>query len=349
VLGTGIALPGPAIDTGDTLDRVERNFNVAIKRLGIKLAARLGIRQRHFARDFAAVGEVPRPGDTNPDLAARALADAAHRAGLHINDLGYIISHTTSPHTPLPSNAAWVADRLGYTGPYAELRQACAGFAHAVQLGVGLMHAPTDAPIAIVGSETGSVFLDPRQCESDIGQLINLVQMGDGAGAIILGPISDDSRRPLRPTITSPFVGSLGPGLPPGFWMEGGGSASPKPLGVLRFHHDFAGVRSRGPDLFRHALAAAAGAGVDLTRIGRFLPHQANAIELPEQLARTLGVPTDRMIVDCDTVGNLGSASIWVALHRFAASQRTAPGEQTLVLGAEATKYLFGGFVYEHA
>ncbi len=347
VLGSGAALPGPPVETGELLARVERTFGVNVARRGTKLARLLGVQTRHFCRDFAQLGEAPRTGDANPDLAARALADAVRSAGLQINDLGYVLGHTTSPHTLLPSNIAWAADRLGYTGPFAELRQACVGFAHAVQLGAGLL-SPGGAPIAIVGSETGSVYLDPRRAADDLGQLINLVQMGDGAGAIVLAP----DRRDAGPTISCAYVGGLGPGRAPGFWLDAGGSAAPAIApehgGIPHFQHDFAGVRERAGELFDGAIDAAIGAGADLATIDRFLPHQANAAELPRELALRLGVDDYRIIIDGDRVGNLGSASIWTALHRTRASGLLGAGETVLILGAEATKHLFGGFVYTH-
>ena len=69
--------------------------------------------------------EVPRPGHSNPDLAATALRAALDEAGLRAGDLTYLIAHTTTPARLAPPNTAMVADRLGYNGPYMELRQAC--------------------------------------------------------------------------------------------------------------------------------------------------------------------------------------------------------------------------------
>src|SRR5438876_91220 len=59
--------------------------------------------------------------------------------------------------------------------------------------------------------------------------------------------------------------------------------------------------------------------------------------------------PAEKFFVDADKVGNLGSASIWVALHHLRASGKLKSGDNVLILGAEATKYLYGGFVYTHA
>ena len=47
-----------------------------------------------------------------------------------------------------------------------------------------------------------------------------------------------------------------------------------------------------------------------------------------------------------DTVGNTGSAAVWLALE--AHRGRMAPGQTVLALGAEATAHMFGGFLYAH-
>ena len=56
-----------------------------------------------------------------------ALAESAHE----LNSIRFLMSHTATPHTLLPSNAAWSAYAIGYRGPHVELRQACTGFAAA--------------------------------------------------------------------------------------------------------------------------------------------------------------------------------------------------------------------------
>jgi 3-oxoacyl-[acyl-carrier-protein] synthase III len=124
----GTALPGPPVSTTELLTRVEKRFGVAVSRHGCRLARRLGIASRHICRDFAARREAPRQGHSNPDLAAAALRAALHEAHLEVGDLTYLIGHTTSPARLVPPNIALVADRLGFTGPYMELRQACTGF-----------------------------------------------------------------------------------------------------------------------------------------------------------------------------------------------------------------------------
>lgn len=346
VLGLGAALPGPPVETDELLARVDRAFGLELSPLGRRVAGAMGIASRHFARDFCERIEAPRAGSTNPDLAEAAVREALSRAGVGAGELGHLIGHTASPHTLLPPNISWVARRLACPAPIAELRQACTGFAAAVGLASGLVAASGAAPVVIVGSETGSVHFDPVRAASDRDQLVNLVQMGDGAGAAVLGPIGSHDRKRCA-TISRWFYGTHPDAPPPGLTMRAGGSGSPRTDGLFVFDHDYASVRERGLELFALSLQAARSRGIDLDAVNWIIPHQVNA-RLGGIFEEHLGIRAERVFIDAHRVGNLGSASMWVALHRLATSGRLAHGDTVLTLGAEATGYMFGGFLYTH-
>jgi len=343
VLGTGAALPGDAVTTEEILSRLHLQFGVDVRRQGHSLAERLGVNTRHISRDLASRHETPRSGDSNAELAARALRGALDKAHLESRDLSYLITHTATPGALIPPNAARIADLLDYKGPFVELRQACTGFANAVVFALGLLSSPHCGPVAIVGSETGSTYFDPVRAGEDSGQLVNALQMGDGAGACILG--SPDATG--APQLSSVFFGYAGAGLDPGFSLRAGGSDSvPVPGRTLEFEHDYAGIRDRGGELFAAGLSALRRAGIDLDTVDRFIPHQANG-RMAELLSDSLALEAGRIFVNADRIGNTGSAAVWLAFHEL--REHLAAGERVCVLGAEATKFMFGGFFYVHA
>jgi 3-oxoacyl-[acyl-carrier-protein] synthase-3 len=339
VLGTGAALPGEPIATEELLMVVDRRFGLLLRRPGLAIARKLGIRTRHLCRDMARRLEAPRTGHRNPELAAGAVRGALSDAGLVVQDLSYLIGHTATPARLMPPNIGQVAELLDYDGPFVEFRQACTGFANALVFAQGLLRAGA-GPVAIVGSETGSVFFDPHRAAKDAGQLVNLVQMGDGAAAIILA--RDNDRPGAR--LSDMFYGQLGRGRLPGLTVADGGSDSPRcSLGFPEFRHDFATIRHSGLELLLHCAAAAectAGHSSDY-----ILPHQANG-RIDSILASPLGVARERIVVTADRLGNTGSAAIWLALAQLRPTLK--PGQSVLALGAEATDFMFGGFRYCH-
>jgi 3-oxoacyl-[acyl-carrier-protein] synthase-3 len=340
LLGTGTALPGEPVSSEELLAAVDQRFHLSLRRRGMAIAHKLGIRTRHLCRDMAVRFETPRKGHRNPELGAAAVRGALTEAGLTARDLSYLIGHTATPARLVPPNIGQVAELLAYDGPFAEFRQACTGFANALIFAQGLLRAGA-GPVAIVGSETGSVFFDPHRAAEDGGQLVNLVQMGDAAAAVVLS--RDDGRAGAR--LSHVYYGQVGRGRAPGLAVAGGGSDLPAcHAGFPEFQHDFVAIRRSGLELLLRCADAAQRAGGG--PCDYVLPHQANG-RMNSILAGPLKRAPEQIIVTADRTGNTGSAAIWLALSQIRATLK--PGQTALALGAEATDFMFGGFRYEHA
>lgn len=199
-------------------------------------------------------------------------------------------------------------------------------------------------PDRLVGSETGSVYFDPLHAGEDPGQLLNLVQMGDGAAAIILA--RDDSTP--GPRLSNTFFSQIGLGCKAGLAFSAGGSDAPVlGAGVPEFEHDYAAVRVSGPELFDHG--AVVGSSVARCRCRGGGPcHPASGERADGGAAGPAPGPreTRRVFVNAGRIGNTGPAAMWLALAEL--RSRLDPGARMLALGAEATKFMFGGFSYVH-
>lgn len=331
VLGTGAALPGDAITTEALVARITERFGFARPRRALAVAARMGITARHIVRDFDAAQEGPRPGDDNAALCARAVQAALAAARLGVADIRYLIGHGSTPDSLLPGGIAHVADALGYDGPHIELRQACTGFANALMIASGLIAADPETIVAIVGSETGSLYFDPASLDAESGQLVNFVQMGDGAGAVLL---AGAPRGPAR--IDAAWFGTAGLGRAPGI------SLAP---GARHFEHDFEAIRASGHELFDAGRDMAAALGHPIEQADRIIPHQVSG-RIGAQMAAHFGVAEVKAFVNADRIGNTGSAAIWIALDALRCE--LAAGARVVALGAEASKFMYGGFAYRH-
>jgi 3-oxoacyl-[acyl-carrier-protein] synthase-3 len=127
---------------------------------------------------------------------------------------------------------------------------------------------------------------------------------------------------------------------------RGGSDLAPSASSPPEFNHDYSSVAEHGAGLFVDGLVAARQLGIDRSAVDYFIPHQANG-HMARLLAAQFGLDENRIFVNADRVGNTGSAAVWIALAEL--RTRLHPGESVCVLGAEATKYLFGGFQYVHA
>jgi len=342
LLGSGSMLPGECIDNERLFSGIEKQCGKAVARKAALISRRLGINSRHFCR--AKESGISTPEESAPQLCVKAV-NAARSDSKQNSKIGYLIGHTTSPETLLPPNIAWVAEQLEHEGPYMELRQACTGFANALQIAIPMLANDTSMQsIAIVGSEVGSIYFDLSADFIDREQLVNYVQMGDGAGSVILG--ADDGSD--NSIISDAYIGHIGNGKAPGFFLEGGGSGNVHcKSGLPVFRHNVSEVREQGASLFIKGLESILARGYSLDDFEYILPHQVNG-HLGFLLSEHLHVPEERIIVDADKLGNLGSAAIWVSLDRLRQSGRLKKGDKVLVLGAEATKYLYGGFVFHY-
>ncbi len=339
LLGTGLALPGPAVSTEALCQRLDAQFGLRAQRYARQLAPRLQVATRHLCRAFDQPLERARDGQRNPELAAQALSQALAQAGLRGEQLGYLITHTATPARALPGGSGEVARRVAATCPHAELRQACTGFANALQFALALLREPGAAPVAIVGSETGSLYFDPRGVADDPAQWVNALQMGDGAAAVVLGPDSAGD----GPRLSTAYFGQWPQPFAAGLWLDAGGSDHvDAPL--AHFGHDFGAVAREGGALLEAGAATLARAGWSLGAARFVIPHQASGA-VADAVAAHFGLARERVSDQAQRVGNLGSASIWAATHEALGQMR--PGDLALVLGAEATQHSFGGFALQ--
>ena len=198
LMASASALPGPSVCNEQLFDAIlsqcakagDDSGKSKVRRAKA-IAKRLGIERRHFAR--AHTTALSKPSPDGPDLGVQILATLLNDSKLSEIDIDYLITHTASPHTQVPGNSTWIADRAGLVCPYMELRQACSGFANALFVASG-MFATTDEinTIAITGMEVGSVFFNLTPEFLDEEQLLNYMQMGDGAGGVLVGAWPSD-------------------------------------------------------------------------------------------------------------------------------------------------------------
>lgn len=339
LLGTGAALPGEPVSNKALIAALRQHCGRRLAQRAEKYAKRLGVQSRHVSRELESARSAARPGLDAPQLCKEAVAEA-----LRGQALDYLIGHTSTPHTLLPPNIAWVADGLRYEGPYMELRQACAGFASGLMVAAAMASEDPTAVMGIVGSENGSTFFDIDDDFIDRDQLINFVQMGDGAGAAVVTAAGDAKRG----IISDLFVGNLGLDKVPGISLAGAGSAQPDcQHGFPHFVHRAAQVRRHGEKLIEAGVSALEARGYALGDLDWIIPHQASGL-IGQMIEAHYPQLRGKVVVTADQLGNLGSAAIWVSFHRLLQSGKVQTGQRVAILGAEASKYLFGGFVYQH-
>jgi 3-oxoacyl-[acyl-carrier-protein] synthase-3 len=151
------------------------------------IQTRTGIRERRYAA----------PGVATSDLALEAARRAMAEAGTEAKDIDCIIFGTLSPDIHFPGSAVFLQQKLGVAGEGKgksaacfDIRQQCSAFVYGMQMADAFIKAGMYQRVLLVGAEVHSHCLDFSTRGRDV-----TVLFGDGAGAMVLGPLDSDDPR----------------------------------------------------------------------------------------------------------------------------------------------------------
>ena len=250
-------------------------------------------------------------GESVVDMAVSAGGKALASAGIAPSDVDLVVVATCSLRHAMPGAAATVASTLGTGGSGAfDLGAACAGFTYGVAIAADAVRGGSATHVLVVGSERFSDIVDPY----DRGSAF---LFGDGAGAAVVGVAEQDGIGPVVWTSDGEQASVLRTeGFPPVLRMEG--------RAVYRW------ATTSVPDLARRAVAAA---GLELSDLAAFVPHQAN-VRITDSLVKSLDLPPS-VVVARDVVdsGNTSAASVPLALCRLVEQGQVRRGDPVLLLG----------------
>ncbi|GGN67755.1 3-oxoacyl-[acyl-carrier-protein] synthase 3 [Actinoplanes lobatus] len=271
------------------------------------------------ARRFAA------PGEAASDLAANAARAALDRAGVAAAEIDYIVLSTSTGDSPQPPTSNLVQNAIGATrAACMDVNAVCAGFVFALGVANGLIATNPDALVLVIASDIYSRILD-------FGDRRTAVLFGDGAGAAVVGRVTDGHGILDLDLASRGDANDL-------IYVKGGGSRLPaSPQTVADGDHYFR-MNGRG---VRDFVATAVPPALDalLRRnelkaedVDHFVPHQANGMMLQE-LVESAGFQNAHTHLTLPWYGNVGSASLPVTLDDAARNGSLRDGEVVLLAG----------------
>lgn len=306
ILGVGSAVP-PKIVTNFDLEKVIDTSDEWIR-------TRTGIRERRIVEN----------GVSTSDLAAEAAQAALQAAGVTPDEIDMIIVATITPDTITPSTACFVQAKLEAKNAAAfDLSAGCTGFIYALSLGNAYVQSGVYRRVLVIGAEVMSKFLDWQDRST-------CILFGDGAGAVILGPVDE-------PGILSFKLGADG-SLADLLTIPAGGTNQPASLSTVENRQHY--IKMCGNETFKFAVRVMGEvtqqaldiAGVNKSELDFLVPHQAN-LRIIESARKRFQLPEDRVVVNIDRYGNMSSASIPVALDEAIKSGRLKRGQLMALVG----------------
>lgn len=291
ILGTGSAVPERILTNAE----LETMVNTSDE----WIVTRTGIRERRIAG----------PGDTSAKLAFEASIRALEAANLQASDLDLIICATVTPDKAFPATACLVQDRLGVSNiPAFDLSAGCSGFGYGIGVAQALLGTGQYQRALIIGVDLLSRI-------TDYSDRSTCVLFGDGAGAMVLGPVPEG-------------YGLLASDL--------GADGSGGDFLYQENHY----IKMAGSEVFKFAVRVMENAtkrvldevGLSTEQLQWVIPHQAN-IRIITVAAARLGIPEERFFVNVDRYGNTSAASIGIAFDELARSGKLQDGDYLVLVG----------------
>lgn len=283
------------------------------------IVQRTGIRERHIVD----------PGVATSDLAKIAAEGALREAGVAPDKLGFIVVGTTTPDTIFPSTACNLQTKIGANRAWGfDLGAACSGFTYSLTIAMQQVATGTHDHALAVGADVMSSIIDYTDRTT-------CVLFGDGAGAAVVSPASEDE--PHIIDFAHEIDGSGGPAL----MMPAGGSRMPASHETVDQRLHF--VKQEGAAVFKFAVKKTeeisrrllSRNGLDPSQLDLFVSHQANR-RIIEASTERLELPPEKVVINLDKYGNTTGATIPLALADARTSGRLKKGDLVLLASVGA-------------
>jgi 3-oxoacyl-(acyl-carrier-protein) synthase III len=304
VIGMGTYLPSQQITNAD----VARSANVSED----WVLRATGIRTRYAAAEREAAS----------DLGLQALKSALAAAGIDSDQLDLIIVATSTPDEMGPATACRIQERVKAQSAVSyDMNAACTGWLFAVNTVRGWFAVHPGAKYAaVITVDTYTKFLN-------MADRATAALFSDGAVATILTPSPDGGFEDIRLKSDGTIADSI--------LIAAGGSRMPVTSDsgrIQQIHMDGRVIRDFAYEVFSPTIQEILrGNGLSLDDIDLVVAHQPNPVLL-KRLAKQAGIPSDKLIITGDGVGNIGCACTPYALAVAASQKRIKDGSLLLVV-----------------
>lgn len=304
-MGTGYYVPERVLTNADLEQMVDTSDEWIVRRTGIK--------ERRILDE----------GMYTSDMAVIAAERALENAGVSAQELDLILVSTVTPDMFTPNVSCMVQARIGAKGAMAiDMNTACTGFISVLVTANQFIASGYYKKILIIGAEALTKMTDYKDRNT-------CILFGDGAGAAVVEAAEEGG-------VLSSFLGADGSsghtltslafsdseeemakrisGRKETLWMDGSE--------VLKF-----AVRK----MAQATEIALERAGLTMDDIAMIVPHQAN-IRIVSGAAKRLGVSMDKMVINIDRLGNIGSGCIPIALSEAMDAGTIKSGDKVVLV-----------------
>ena len=282
------------------------------------IRSRTGIEERRWVE----------PGTPVSELAVRAARQCLELRGIGAEELDLIVVGTVTPDMMFPATACILQDKLKATKAWGfDVSAACSGFVYALTIGAQFVQSGMHKKVLVIGADVMTAILDLQDRTTN-------VLFGDGAGAVLLEPSTDD-------TGIIDFGNEVDGAGACHLYMTAGGSLHPTSHETVDRKEHF--VRQDGAIVFKYAVRKFAEAGLGLLErngmttadLDLFVPHQAN-LRIIDAVGARFGLPEEKVMKNIAKFGNTTAATIPLALAGALDAKRLKKGDVVLMAAVGA-------------
>jgi 3-oxoacyl-[acyl-carrier-protein] synthase-3 len=271
-------------------------------------------------------------------MGAAAVKGLLEKTGTDPLDIELIICATVTPDMPFPASANLIADQVGAKKSYSfDVSAACSGFLYALQLGAQFIQAGTHKKVVVVGADKMSAIVDYQDRTT-------CILFGDGAGAVLLEPTTEDLG------IQDAILKTDGAGAPY-LHMKAGGSRKPATAETLAAREHFA--YQEGSTVFKFAVTNMADVSAEVMDrnnltgddIAWLVPHQANK-RIIDATANRMGIGSSKVMMNIERYGNTTAGTIPLCLWEYESQLKKG---DNLILSAFGGGFTWGAIYLKWA
>ena len=261
---------------------------------------RIGIKERRILKE---------EGKATSDMGAWAVENLLRKTNTNAADIELLITATISPDMMFPSASNLIAYKAGLKNAWTfDLLAACSGFIFALQTGASFIESGKYKKVIVVGADKMSSI-------TDYSDRTTCPLFGDAGTAMLLEPATEDAGIIDHIFHTD---GSGGKYLN----LKAGGSLRPASHETVENKEHY--LYQEGQAVFKFAVSKMADVSVEMMKkhnispeeLAYLVPHQAN-MRIIEAVARRMGIPKEKVMINIQKYGNTTAATIPLCLWEW--------------------------------
>jgi 3-oxoacyl-[acyl-carrier-protein] synthase III len=286
------------------------------------ITSRTGIKERHLEND---------PNKATSDMGVEAVKLLCKKRGINPEEIDLLICGTVTPDMVFPATANLIAAKIGAKNAWSfDVSAACSGFIYALTTGAQFIETGRYKKVVIVGADMMSRIIDYTDRTT-------CVIFGDGAGAVLLEPSTEDVG------IVDFILHSDGNGAS-ALHMKAGGSLKPASHETVDKRMHF--VYQEGQSVFKNAVYNMAEVSADIMAknnltdkdVTWLAAHQANK-RIIDATASRMGVGPEKVMMNIERYGNTTAGTIPLLLWDY---EKQLKKGDTIILAAFGGGFTWG-------